>query len=314
MLFTNPLENPIFLPVITRLGIILLSGLVVVIAFNLKNLSGFFHSETWKRYYGWLIMAPTFIMGIFLGGITSLIVLMLIVYKAVREYSNMLNLPYFFRYLILINGVLSILIASLLPELAYFLPAVYLLVIMIASILRNQIENILNYATYSLFASIWICYSLTHFVLIGLRFEEGKNLLLMLGFSIALSDVMAYVVGKTFYKIGFGTKLIIAQRISPNKTYAGMIGNIGGAAIGVYSLHFLDSGLNEYELIALVCVIGVFSIIGDLMESLVKRFAGAKDSGSSIPGHGGFLDRIDSLLITSLATYYFLIITNLINL
>ena len=313
MLFRNPFENPIFIPVIIRLGYILLGGIVIVIIFNLNKLKSFFKSETWKRYYGWLIMAPTFIMSIFLGKIASLIMVIYIIYKATKEYSKMLHLTSFFTKLILYNGVISILVAIFIPQIAYILPAIYLVVIMSATILRDQLDNVLNFATYTLFASIWICYGMTHFMLITQNLNQGIEILLMLGFSIALSDVMAYTIGKMFYKIGFGVKYKIAGQISPNKTYAGFLGNLGGAAIGVFVLKFVYPTLTLNILIILIFIVGVFSIMGDLMESMVKRFAGIKDSGSSIPGHGGFLDRIDSLLITAIACYYFFLILELFN-
>ncbi len=308
MLFSNPFDNPIFIPVIIRLGYILFGGIIIVVVFNINHLKTFFKSETWRRYYGWLIMAPTFITGIFLGKISSLIMVVYIIYRATKEYSRMLHLSSFYTKLILFNGFISMLVAILIPQIAYFLPAIYLIVIISLTILRNQLDNVLNFATHTLFASIWICYGMTHFILITQNLENGIELLLMLGFSIALSDVMAYTIGNLFSKIGFGVKYKIAAQISPNKTYAGFLGNLGGAAIGVFLLSFACPALSLNNLLILVCIVGVFSILGDLMESMVKRYAGMKDSGSSIPGHGGFLDRIDSLLITAIASYYYFVI------
>lgn len=106
-----------------------------------------------------------------------------------------------------------------------------------------------------------------------------------------LSDTMAYLVGRTFGR----HKLL--PRISPNKTVEGAIGGAVGAAItaGVCVLIF---GLEISPLIGVVLgfVVGSIGIIGDLGESLLKREAGVKDSGTLIPGHGGMLDRIDALL------------------
>lgn len=106
-----------------------------------------------------------------------------------------------------------------------------------------------------------------------------------------LSDTMAYLVGRTFGR----HKLL--PRISPNKTVEGAIGGAVGAAItaGVCVLVF---GLAISPLIGIIVgfVVGSIGIIGDLGESLLKREAGVKDSGTLIPGHGGMLDRIDALL------------------
>lgn len=303
----NPLENPIFIPVLIRLLYILAGGLFIVLVFNIRKMDAFFQSETWKRYLGWLVMAPIFILGVFLGPISSLLVVVLIIYNASKEYSDMLHLPHFFRRLILLNGAISIALAVFLPEMANMLPVIYFIVIMLCSILRNKLDNILNFIAYTLFASMWICYGITHFILIYKNIDSGVKLLLVIGFSIALSDVLAYVIGKLFYRIGFGVKQVIASRVSPNKTYAGVIGNMAGASIGVFTLRFIDTGLSFNQLLVLIAILTVFSIMGDLMESLVKRFGGVKDSSGKIPGHGGFLDRVDSLLVTAMACYYFFI-------
>jgi len=105
------------------------------------------------------------------------------------------------------------------------------------------------------------------------------------------ADVFAYFTGRRFG----GRKL--APRISPGKTWAGVYGAFGGAvlyaAICGYALGLRGPALLGLIVLSLLTV--ALSIVGDLFESLIKRHAGAKDSGSLLPGHGGVLDRFDSL-------------------
>jgi len=105
-------------------------------------------------------------------------------------------------------------------------------------------------------------------------------------------------VGKT---LG-GPKL--ASRLSPNKTWGGALGNILGAALAVTLTIFALPGLQWWQRCLLVLAIGLGSIWGDLLESLLKRQRGVKDAGELLPGFGGLLDRIDSLLLVAPLVYY----------
>ena len=113
------------------------------------------------------------------------------------------------------------------------------------------------------------------------------------------TDIFAYFAGRG---IG-GPKL--APRVSPNKTWAGLIGGMAGAALlGALVAWWLGLDPIFYLLGA---PLGLLAQLGDLYESWVKRRAGVKDSGSLLPGHGGVLDRVDGLLPVALATFLFLV-------
>ncbi|MEO6637509.1 MAG: phosphatidate cytidylyltransferase [Ginsengibacter sp.] len=120
-------------------------------------------------------------------------------------------------------------------------------------------------------------------------------------FFIWINDTMAYIVGSFIGK----TPL---SKISPKKTWEGTIAGIilcilaGGFVIGPLLTHFFpqnEAGIS-FNWFVIAGITGVFSTLGDLLESKLKRMAQVKDSGSLMPGHGGFLDRFDSLLVVSL--------------
>jgi phosphatidate cytidylyltransferase len=136
--------------------------------------------------------------------------------------------------------------------------------------------------------------------------ENGAGMLILIGFSVALSDICAFCFGKIFFLLKIGTNHTIASRISPNKTYAGTLGNIAGAIIGVLVFSSLNSHVPIELLVYMGICIGISSVLGDLSESMIKRFSEVKDSSDSIPGHGGFLDRLDSLFIVIIVCYYFI--------
>jgi len=131
------------------------------------------------------------------------------------------------------------------------------------------------------------------------RGEAGTVLVLALAVACAFSDVGAFVVGRTFGR----TKL--AARLSPNKTREGVLGNVIGAAVGLAP--FLPALVPTFGLpfvTVLVPLVAGGSLWGDLLESAAKREAGAKDAGGWLPGFGGILDRIDSLLVTLALGYW----------
>lgn len=125
------------------------------------------------------------------------------------------------------------------------------------------------------------------------RPEVGSALVLFLLFLMWTADSMAYFVGRAWG----GGRAKLAPALSPGKTWIGVYGAMTGALLcGLVFAWILSAGLLETLLLLLVCAISVLiSVVGDLYESLLKRGRGLKDSSHLLPGHGGMLDRIDSL-------------------
>ena len=151
----------------------------------------------------------------------------------------------------------------------------------------------------TVFVSLYAGWLLTH--IIALReLPGGFHLVLLMMLTTWSTDTFAYFTGSAVGK----TKL--APVLSPNKTVEGSIGGIAGsvaaaAAVWAVSAHFT---VIHYILIGLL--VGVLGQVGDMVESALKRLAGQKDSGRIIPGHGGVLDRFDSMLITAPVVYFYL--------
>jgi phosphatidate cytidylyltransferase len=121
---------------------------------------------------------------------------------------------------------------------------------------------------------------------------QGPRWLLLALAIVWAADSGAYFAGRKFGR----TKL--SPRISPNKTVEGLIGGVAaGMVVALVAAPFVGASVKQLPAVAIVAIWTIlFSVVGDLYESLLKRHVGAKDSGSLIPGHGGVLDRIDSVL------------------
>lgn len=131
---------------------------------------------------------------------------------------------------------------------------------------------------------------------------SGALVTLGIMFSIWGNDAMAYFVGSA---IGAHK---LAPRISPSKSVEGFFGGIAGSVIvWVIMALFLVPDLDLALAVACGLVVGIASVVGDLFESRLKRGVGVKDSGNLIPGHGGLLDRSDSMLFGGTAAYFLLL-------
>lgn len=161
-------------------------------------------------------------------------------------------------------------------------------------------DDVLKYASCSGFACIYISLCMAHVVL--LRFlPQGAFWLTMLVGIVAGSDTGAYYVGKTF-----GQRKIFPQ-ISPKKTMAGGVGGlVAGVAVAEGINLLFPEKADPVGLFFVAIVLILIGIAGDLTESMIKRSVGVKDSGTILFGHGGILDRIDSLLLTAPVLYYLL--------
>ncbi len=139
----------------------------------------------------------------------------------------------------------------------------------------------------AMLVSTWLALVILH-----ARPDQGPHWVLYVMLLVWAADSGAYFAGKAF-----GQRKL-APQVSPGKTWEGVYGALAATALFALGYAwFLDLPARTFTSFLLVCLVTVlFSIVGDLLESLLKRQRGIKDSGSLIPGHGGVLDRTDSLL------------------
>ncbi|WP_255594464.1 phosphatidate cytidylyltransferase [Pontibacter sp. HSC-14F20] len=170
-----------------------------------------------------------------------------------------------------------------------FLPALFL--IFVLELYRKESQPFTNIA-FTILGVLYIAVPFSLLQLLGyLQGEYRWQPILGLLLLIWSADTGAYIAGKNFGR----NKLF--ERISPGKTWEGWAGGVILTIIvsWVLSMFFLD--LELYQWIGIAIIVSVFGVLGDLVESLLKRSLGVKDSGTLLPGHGGILDRFDSLVL-----------------
>jgi phosphatidate cytidylyltransferase len=195
----------------------------------------------------------------------------------------------------MLRAMSAAILAPLVLGIVYLGGILYTLTVMILAVLMayewyamisTQEKNKLMWQVIGLFYIALPCTSM-----IWLReHPKGMVVIYWLLSVVWVTDIMAYLFGSI---IG-GWK--IAPKISPNKTWAGLIGAILGAfMVGAATAVAINASHPQY-VIVLSTVLGIYAQIGDLIESWIKRLFAVKDSGNIIPGHGGVLDRVDSLV------------------
>jgi phosphatidate cytidylyltransferase len=141
--------------------------------------------------------------------------------------------------------------------------------------------------------------------LVDLRLAAGRNWVFLTILVTFASDTLAYFTGRAF------GRHLLAQRISPHKTWEGAITGVAGAigASFIFTISWpLQLPIDYSQAVLLGVLISVFGQLGDLLESGLKRYTGVKDSGTLMPGHGGLLDRMDSIVIAGVVVYLYYII------
>jgi len=213
-----------------------------------------------------------------------------------------------------------VLTAALRPVVAYDLLPLVLTAVVLASLIAelarpSQAATLPSWAL-TLSGTLYVGWLLSHFILLrelntplrpgplaALRIEPGAAWVYLALAITFLQDTVAYFVGRSFGRHK------LAPRLSPKKTWEGAIGGMIGAIAGsLICLLLLGLPLSLSASLALGAVGGIVGPLGDLAESLIKRQVGLKDAGSIIPGHGGILDRADSLLFTAPALYYLILL------
>jgi len=300
-MFINPIETELFLPTAYTVGGLLaiaLAALVLRSRFRWQRLKNDLLFQRWRT---WSVIAPVYALAVLGGQVSTMLMVSLLIVQGLREYGRLVELPRPYFTFLLVTGAIAAPVALISEGAFRILPPLLLMGATLLPLFLSRTQSNVRELAFTALGWGLIAWFLAHMVLTQKYVEDGTGLLLILGLSVALSDVGAFVTGKAFGKHK------MAPRLSPNKTWEGALGNIMGAYLGLGLMLFAVPEDAHWILVgAFPLVIAVGAIWGDLVESAVKREFGAKDAGRLLPGFGGILDRIDSLLIAAPLTHYFL--------
>jgi phosphatidate cytidylyltransferase len=176
-----------------------------------------------------------------------------------------------------------------------------LIILLLHLFLYNVIENTIESVVQTIFVTAYIVVPLGHAILLS-RVNMGAVWIFFVLVVVCLGDTGAYLMGRFLGQHRF------SARISPSKTIEGLFGGLVGNFTGMLAMKLVVPQLAAFHLLVLLTlVIAVVAPLGDLCASMIKRRLQIKDFGSSLPGHGGIMDRADSLIFAFAVTYHFLL-------
>ncbi len=253
-----------------------------------------------KRIISGTLGVLIFILAIYWGNFPFFIFISLITILALKEFSQITQTNSSFS--LILSGMLFLVVSylNLIYQYDFHLEYFFILILLIffyENYQKDDLKNILQNISINIFAVIYIVFGLIYFIYL-------RNLDLQFALWIALigtwlTDVAAFFVGKYY------GKKKLAPKISPNKTIEGALGGIVTSFLFIIAITlFLDIFSGIWIIYGIL--LPMIAVAGDLFESAIKRAVDVKDSGDLIPGHGGILDRFDSLFFTIPFTYFYL--------
>lgn len=297
-MIANPIADALFWPTVRVVGGLLGGALLLLLLVEWRHLGELHRRVLVQRWAVWAAIAPLFSLAVLSGPLVMLLLVTLLVGQAVREYAQLVGLPPLYRAVLFITALGMGPLALWAPEAFFGSLPLLLIVATLQPLLTQDIHAGTRRLAMAALGFAYLPLLLGHLVLIHAWLPGGPGLLLVLGLSVALSDVGAFLVGKLF------GRRRLSPLVSPNKTWAGVAGNLLGAYAGTVLMRFALPGLPTWLLLVLPIVVAAGAIWGDLIESLLKREFGQKDAGAWLPGFGGLLDRIDSLIVVAPLTYH----------
>jgi phosphatidate cytidylyltransferase len=299
-MISNPLQHPLFAPTALTLGTLFLVGLLGIAIAARGNVARIGSGSLFRRWKTWVIIAPIYVLAVLSGSLTTLILALALGVQGIREYAHLVELPPL--YLGVLVGMAMLILPSALVSLELYLGLTPLLLIL-ATLQPLLTQNVQAGARHLAFAALgfgYIPWLLGFLVLFSTRIPGGDGLLLVLALAVALSDVGAFAIGSLFGRHR------LSPTLSPSKTWEGTVGNLLGAGVGTALFWFaLPEWMPQPARVGLPVLLSVAAVWGDLVESLLKREFAVKDAGAWLPGFGGLLDRIDSLLLAVPLTFYY---------
>jgi phosphatidate cytidylyltransferase len=262
--------------------------------------------ELWARYRSWLIFIPLMIGPILLGAawtIAAVALMSLVCYREFARATGMFRQPAVSSLVVL--GILALTFAVADNWYGLFVAITPLLIALMAAIAvcADRPQGYIQRVALGAFAFLLfgVCFGHLGYFANDTRF---RSLLLWLIVCVELNDVFAYIVGKTLGRAR------LAPNTSPNKTVAGAIGALiltTALAAGLGAVVFDGTAVKTpLKLVLLGVILSVAGQLGDLTLSSIKRDLGIKDWAATFPGHGGLLDRCNSLLFAAPAVFHYI--------
>ena len=284
--------------IVVSLVVLSAVSLAAVALFGVARRGGAAPRTLLARWLSWLVIAAIWAAACLSGPLPVSLLMTALALVGLREFGRLTELPASHRALLAIGAVIAggLALAGAATLLAMI--PLLLLVGIVQPVVAADIRHGIRHLAFGALGFGYLPLLLGHGTLIARDVAGGGKVLFVLGVAVAFSDIGAYVAGRTFGRHP------LAPLLSPNKTVEGLAGNLVGAALGLALFLPVVPPMPAATLVALPPLVAVGAVWGDLFESALKREFGTKDAGTWLPGFGGLLDRIDSLILVLPLAYY----------
>jgi phosphatidate cytidylyltransferase len=300
MSIDQALQSDIFLTYAAIVaGLLAFAGLVL----GVLHLLGKNVSAPARTYRGWLVMVPIVFGTLFLGREATIIGVALLALIGFKEFARATGLysDWWMTGTVYL-AMAALCIVSLVPDprlpqhgwYGFFmaLPVFVIAIVLLLPILRNRAKGQLQNVSLAILGFIYFGWMFMHLGFLA-NTSNPYGYLLFLLFAVEINDVAAYTFGKLF------GKRKLREEISPNKTLGGSVGAFCAAMVLPWLLWFSFPNFEPLHLVLIGIIVGIGGQLGDLVISYIKRDIGIKDMGTVIKGHGGILDRVDSMIFVA---------------
>ena len=302
----NAFEHPVTLWATVIIAACLgASSLLILILGRTGRLSPETYDELLKRIRSWCVLAPILVVPILLGAawvIAGVFLLSILCYREFARATGLFRNMMISLFVLLGIAAMTFAVADHWYGFFVALPALGVILIAAVGILADHPKGYIQRVALGGFGFLLFGVCFGHLGYIA-NDPDYRPILILLLVSVEMNDVFAYLSGKLL------GKRKLAPNTSPNKTVGGALGALVLTTVLVAtSGHFVFAGSAMGELpvlIGLGAIVSLAGQLGDLMLSSIKRDIGIKDMGATIPGHGGLLDRFDSLILVSPAFFHY---------
>ena len=259
--------------------------------------------SVWRTYRSWLAIAPIVLLVLVAGRVATILGVAVAASFAFKEYARATELDRD-RWItrVVYIGIAAVAASAMVQDpwrhvpgwygLFMALPVYIVGLVLAVPIARNQTRGQLHHAALAILGFIYIGWMFSHVGFLA-NSPHAYGYLLFLLFAVEGTDVAAFTSGKLF------GRRKLREAISPNKTWGGALGALAFALVLPWLLRFSFPHFGWLQLVLTGLIVGIGGQLGDLTISMFKRDIGVKDMGSLIPGHGGLLDRVDSLIFVA---------------
>ncbi len=305
--YDQAFDHPVTFIITASLAVALaVTPVLLWASIHFGKINGIMRRELWLRYATWLILVPLIVGPILLGAFWTTVAVTALSLGCYIEFSRRTQLVGEWSInATVILGILAVGFGALDHWWELFSAAIPLTICVTAviAVLQDRPEGYLQRVALAAWAFVLFGAALGH--LSYLANDPGyRPVLLLILLGVEINDIFAFVCGKLF------GRRKLAPQTSPGKTIGGSVGaliltSLLIAAIGQFV--FDSPPLHSWtHLLTMGLMISLLGQLGDLMLSSVKRDVGIKDMGTLLPGHGGLLDRFDSLILVAPATFYYI--------